>query len=115
MPSALTALPRIAWDAYWRFVDDDGWAIASHIALSGLMSLFPFLIFVTSLAAFMGTQDLADEATNLILDAWPQQVAGRWPARSRTSCSTHAATSSPSAWCWRSISRRTGWRRCAWR
>ena len=28
---------------------DDGWAIASHIALSTLMSLFPFLIFVTAL------------------------------------------------------------------
>ena len=42
--------PRILWDAYWRFVDDDGWAIASHIALSALMSLFPFLIFVTALA-----------------------------------------------------------------
>ncbi len=68
--------PRILWDAYWRFVDDDGWAIASHIALSALMSLFPFLIFVTALAATMGTQNLADEAANLILDAWPQQVAG---------------------------------------
>jgi membrane protein len=73
---SLLALPRIAWDAYWRFVDDDGWAIASHIALSGLMSLFPFLIFVTSLAAFFGSQELADEATNLILEAWPQQVSG---------------------------------------
>ncbi len=29
---------RIAIDAFWRFNDDDGWAIASHIALSGLMA-----------------------------------------------------------------------------
>ncbi|MHB2168380.1 YihY/virulence factor BrkB family protein [Alsobacter sp. R-9] len=72
----MLSLPRIAWDAYWRFVDDDGWAIASHIALSGLMSLFPFLIFVTSLAAFFGSQNLADEAANLILDAWPERVSG---------------------------------------
>jgi membrane protein len=79
MPEFLRTMmkfPRILWDAYWRFVDDDGWAIASHIALSALMSLFPFLIFVTALAATMGTQNLADEAANLILDAWPQQVAG---------------------------------------
>src|SRR6478672_6805225 len=68
--------PRIRWDAYWRFVDDDGWAIASHIALSALMSLFPFLIFVTSLAGLVGSANLADEAANLILDAWPSQVAG---------------------------------------
>ena len=75
MSVPIRRLPRVAWDAYWRFVDDDGWAIASHIALSALMSLFPFLIFVTSLAAFFGSQDLADEATNLILDAWPEQVS----------------------------------------
>ena len=35
---------RIAIDAYYKFLADDGWAIASHIALSALMSLFPFLI-----------------------------------------------------------------------
>ena len=25
---------RVAWDAFYRFNGDDGWAIASHIALS---------------------------------------------------------------------------------
>ncbi len=75
-PLTLPKPLRLAWDAYWRFVDDDGWAIASHIALSSLMSLFPFLIFVTALGAFLGTKNLADEVANLILDAWPQRVAG---------------------------------------
>lgn len=65
----------IAWDAFWRFVEDDGWAIASHIALSALMSLFPFLIFVASLAAFFDFKNLADETVLLILEAWPAQVA----------------------------------------
>ena len=37
----------IALDAFYRFLDDDGWAIASHIALSTLMAMFPFLILVT--------------------------------------------------------------------
>ena len=41
-------------DAYLRFTADDGWAISSHIALSTLTSLFPFLIFVTALAGFLG-------------------------------------------------------------
>jgi membrane protein len=68
-------LPRIVLDAYWRFVADDGWAIASHIALSGLMSLFPFLIFVTALAGFFGSKNLADEVVALLLEAWPQRVA----------------------------------------
>lgn len=68
-------LPRIIYDAYWRFVEDDGWAIASHIALSGLMSLFPFLIFITSLAGFFGSKRLADEVVGLLLEAWPSRVA----------------------------------------
>ena len=66
---------RLFYDAYWRFVADDGWAIASHIALSILMSLFPFLIFLTALAGFIGRDNLADEATTLLLQTWPQQVA----------------------------------------
>nr|WP_249788643.1 YihY/virulence factor BrkB family protein [Bradyrhizobium sp. G127] len=54
---------------------DDGWAIASHIALSALMALFPFLIVITSLAGFFGSEDLADQAAQLMLDTWPSQVA----------------------------------------
>ena len=66
---------RIAMDAFWRFNEDDGWAIASHIALSALMSLFPFLIVVTALAALFGSKDLADETARLMLEAWPKEVA----------------------------------------
>ena len=32
---------HIVLDAYYRFDRDDGWAIASHIALSILMSVSP--------------------------------------------------------------------------
>ena len=68
---------RIALDAYYRFIADDGWAIASHIALSALMALFPFLIVVTSLAAStLGSKALADEVAKLLLEAWPEEVAG---------------------------------------
>lgn len=68
---------RIASDAFRHFAADDGWAIASHIALSTLMALFPFLIVVTALAGFIfGSQDLADEAARILLEAWPKAVAG---------------------------------------
>jgi membrane protein len=67
---------RIALDAYYRFLADDGWAIASHIALSALMALFPFVILVTSLAAsLLGSKELADEVARLLLETWPQEVA----------------------------------------
>ena len=66
---------RIALDAFYAFNDDDGWAIASHIALSALMALFPFLIFVTALAALFGTKELADQTAILLLESWPREVA----------------------------------------
>ena len=66
---------RVLIDAFHRFNADEGWAIASHIALSGLMALFPFLLVVTALAGFFGTRELADEVARLLLEAWPKQVA----------------------------------------
>ena len=67
---------RIVIESLRQFLADDGWAIASHIALSTLMALFPFLIVVTALAGFFfGSKELADEAARILLEAWPQQVA----------------------------------------
>ena len=66
---------RVLIDALHRLNADDGWAIASHIALSALMSLFPFLLVVTALAGFFGTRELADEVAQILLEAWPKQVA----------------------------------------
>jgi len=68
-------LLRIPYDAYLRFIADDGWAIGGHIALSTLLSLFPFLIVVTELAGFLGTKEIADQVAQLLLEAWPQEVA----------------------------------------
>jgi membrane protein len=67
----------VGLDAFYTFLADDGWAIASHIALSTLMAMFPFLIVLTSLAGFFGSKELADQAVSLMLQTWPQQVADR--------------------------------------
>jgi membrane protein len=67
---------HVVMDAFYTFLADDGWAIASHIALSTLMALFPFLIVLTSLAGFFfGSKELADQAASLFLQTWPRQVA----------------------------------------
>jgi membrane protein len=72
----LTSSYRIVVNAGRHFLADDGWAIASHIALSTLMALFPFLIVVTALAGFFfGSKQLADEAARILLEAWPNEVA----------------------------------------
>jgi membrane protein len=76
--SRITAVRRafaIALDAYWHFLSADGWAIASHIALSILMAMFPFFILLTSLAALFGSGELADTIATLLLTTWPPEVA----------------------------------------
>lgn len=68
-------LRQITYDVIGHFSSDDGWAFASHIALSGLMALFPFLIFATTLASFLGTREFADTAVHVIFDMWPSNIA----------------------------------------
>lgn len=66
---------KVCFDAYWHFTEDDGWAMASHVALSCLLALFPFLIFGTALASFLGADQFSDTAVHLIFDTWPQVIA----------------------------------------
>ena len=66
---------HIAYDAFLRFNADDGWAIASHLALSALMSLFPFLLVLTALAGIFGRESLADEAARILIETWPEEVS----------------------------------------
>src|SRR5690606_15967290 len=75
MLRALVVTKRILGDALGHFNNDDGWAIASHLALSSLLALFPFLIFATSLASFLGAQAFADTAVHLVFDTWPEEIA----------------------------------------
>ncbi|AQQ04689.1 hypothetical protein B0E33_14820 [Roseibium algicola] len=62
-------------DAIGHFARDDGFAMASHVALSGLLAIFPLLIFIASLAAFLGMTGAADTVSELLFDAWPASVA----------------------------------------
>ena len=71
----LKKLYRGAVDAFIRFNGDDGWAISSHIALSAIMALFPFLLVLTAIAGLFGSRELADEAARIILETWPEEVA----------------------------------------
>jgi membrane protein len=66
---------QVVIDAFYTFLADDGWAIASHIALSTLMALFPFLIVLASLAGFFGSKELPDQAAGLLLQILPKQVS----------------------------------------
>ena len=66
---------RIAATVLTRFLEDDSWAIASHMALSALTALFPFLIFVAALGGVLGTRGLRGEIVSLLFETWPGAVA----------------------------------------
>ena len=68
-------LYRIATEAFDHFNNDDAWAIASHIALSVLMAMFPFFIVLTSLASLFDFRNLADEVAKFLLTTWPEEIA----------------------------------------
>ncbi len=62
-------------DALSHFMKSDGWAMASHVALSIMMALFPFLIFATSLAGFLGYDAQSDAIVDIVFETWPDEVA----------------------------------------
>lgn len=49
--------------------------MASHLAITALMALFPFLIFSTALASFLGAKAFEDTAVHIVFDTWPEQIA----------------------------------------
>jgi membrane protein len=75
MAAFLRMLYKVIFDAVWHFTEDDGWAMASHVALSALLAVFPFLIFGTALASFLGADQFAQTAVHIIFDTWPAVIA----------------------------------------
>ena len=71
----IVAIRRVLTDMLGHFNDDDGWSMASHLAITALMALFPFLIFATTLASFLGAQAFTETAVHLVFDTWPDQIA----------------------------------------
>ncbi|EHS52706.1 ribonuclease BN [Rhizobium sp. PDO1-076] len=75
MPAFFRMLYKVSYDALYHFSEDDGWAMASHVALSALLAVFPFLIFGTALAGFLGANMFAETAVHIIFDTWPETIA----------------------------------------
>jgi membrane protein len=75
LPCARSILAAIA-DAGTRFSRNDGLAMASHVALSLVIALFPFLICVAALAALLGAGRISTHIIHLLFDFWPEGVAG---------------------------------------
>lgn len=67
---------EITWRAVVHLIDDGGTILAGHIAFATLFALFPFLIFLTTLAGQIGQGEAAGEAIAFGLEAIPKEVAG---------------------------------------
>ncbi|HBS49868.1 MAG TPA: hypothetical protein DEA05_07180 [Rhodobacteraceae bacterium] len=64
------------FEALGRFITGKGGSIlAPNIAFSLMLALFPFLLFILSLAVTFSTEVDVEELIDLILSAWPEEVA----------------------------------------
>jgi len=66
---------RILWQAIMHLIDDGGMTFAGHIAFMTLFSMFPFLIFLTTLAGEVGQTDQVREFITMALGALPEEVS----------------------------------------
>ncbi|MBD1549148.1 YihY/virulence factor BrkB family protein [Roseibium aggregatum] len=73
--SQASATYQVLKDVIGHFNRDDGFAMASHVALSALLAVFPLLIFIAALAGFFGLENAATRASDLVFEAWPQRAA----------------------------------------
>ena len=62
---------RAGWRAAEKLTYDGGLAIASNVALSLLLSLFPFLMLIAGLVRYFGGAELTEAVVGIVLDTWP--------------------------------------------
>jgi len=65
---------RILYNAVSHFIAESSWAFASYVALSSLMAFFPFLIFATTLAGFLGARSYTQTSVKYIIEMLPEAL-----------------------------------------
>ncbi|MGV6804537.1 MAG: YihY/virulence factor BrkB family protein [Ruegeria sp.] len=68
-------LGRALWLAVQRFTNKNGFVMSSHVAMSLMLALFPFVLFTVALAGALSQGFVTDELIDLIFGVWPQEVA----------------------------------------
>ncbi|MBO9445006.1 YihY/virulence factor BrkB family protein [Ruegeria sp. R14_0] len=67
---------RALWLAIVRFSNKNGFVMSSHVAMSLMLALFPFVLFTVALAGSLSQGYVTDELIELVFGAWPKDVAG---------------------------------------
>lgn len=66
---------RVGWailhEALLRLWNDDAIGLAGNVAFRALLAIFPFLIFASSLTAFVGSKDMADDLVTFLIAIVP--------------------------------------------
>jgi len=70
------SLTRLLFEAIRRLFADEAIPLAGNIAFRFLFSIFPFLIFLTALAGFFGSADLAARIVTYLLSVAPKEFVG---------------------------------------
>jgi membrane protein len=65
---------ELARETVSRLFADEAVPLAGNIAFRTVFSLFPFLIFLTALAGFFGTEVQAENLVNYLLSVAPEQI-----------------------------------------
>jgi membrane protein len=65
---------RLLAESFKRLFADEAVPLAGNIAFRTLFSIFPFLIFLTALAGFFGTEDQAKAAVDFLLGVAPETL-----------------------------------------
>lgn len=58
-----------------RFDGNHGWIRASHVAMSIMLALFPFVLFVVALAGVLAPEMESDALVTLLFQSWPPEIA----------------------------------------
>lgn len=73
-PEKPPSLARLLFEAVQRLFADEAIPLAGNIAFRLLFSIFPFLIFLTALAGFFGSADLAGRIVTYLLSIAPPEI-----------------------------------------
>ena len=74
-PSVFLRIASCFRSALVRFIANSGPVMSGHLAFIGLLSFFPFLIFLTALAGIFGQTELGTYFVAFLFEQMPEQVS----------------------------------------
>ncbi len=72
--TGLRAVWAVLREATLRLWSDDAFGLAGNVAFRALLAIFPFLIFTSSLTAFIGDRSMADHLIEFLIAIMPQAL-----------------------------------------